>query len=108
MAFELETFKTDPTPTLLQQAKKADLLEVATHYGVEEVKQAMRKQKVLNILVEYFINEDIFDEAEASPLIKNVEISGTADLQFQLEMKKLELQKEKEIEERKLQKEIQE
>ena len=49
-----EVYTKHPAPTLLQQAKKADLLKIAGHYGLTEVKQAMQKQHVLTIRVKYF------------------------------------------------------
>ena len=70
MEFQFDKFTQGPTPAHLQLAKKADLLKVAAHYKLEDVKPAMRKQEVLNRLVEYFIDDDIFDEEVARPLIK--------------------------------------
>ena len=62
MLFDLEEFKASPSQEMLASAKKTDLLNLAKHYGVTEAKSAMRKQQILNILVDYFVDEEILDE----------------------------------------------
>ena len=94
-------FKESPSAGLLQRAKKSDLVEIAKDYSVSAAKPSLRKQEILNILAEYFIEEDILDE-DAEDLIKKP--SDWA--QFMFEMRKLEL--EAQAEEKRLQREAEE
>ena len=55
------------------QLTKQDLLEVAKQYKLSDIKSSFRKQHIVNIIVEHFIKENIFDDS-ASMLIKEVEI----------------------------------
>ena len=95
-------FKESPSVELLQRAKKSDLVEIANDYSVYSVsaaKPSLSKQEILNILAEYFIEEDILDE-DAEDLIKKPSDSA----QFMFEMRKLEL--EAQAQEKRLQEEI--
>jgi len=91
-------FKDNPSVELIEKAKKSDLLEIATEYGIT-VKTSSRKQEIFNIVVEYFIDEGILAE-DAEELIK----VPADSLQYQLEIRKLEL----EAEEKRLQREAEE
>ena len=103
MAFNLESFVDTPTQEQLNLAKKSDLLDLARHYDVKEIKSSMRKQQIKNILVKYLVDEEILEE---SALTSIVEDKGSdlqireLELKFALEQKRLELEQEREQRER--------
>ena len=86
---------------MFNSAKKTDLLEIANKFEIQGIKTYMRKQDVKNIIIRYFVEEEIFDETALSLVVnKDTESSEfklrQMELQYQLEEKKLELEREKE------------
>ena len=66
MSFKLSDFTAAPSQELLDLAKKTDLLDIAEHDGVPNIKKTM---KIMNILIEYFIEEEIFDSSTTSKIL---------------------------------------
>ena len=102
MSFKLSDFTASPSQELLGLAKKSDLLDIADHYGLPNVKKTMLKHEITNILIQFFVDEEIFD----SPATSQIRVTQT-DLQLreleikrQVEMEKLRLDREREKEER--------
>ena len=62
MSFKLEDFITAPSQDLelLNLAKKSDLLEIASHYSIPSVKTFMLKHEIKNIIIQFFVDEEIF------------------------------------------------
>jgi hypothetical protein len=58
----------------------------------------MRKQEIKNLLVQYFVDEDIFGEDELSQIVEtHLEIKiKELELQFKFELEKMQLEKERE------------
>ena len=105
MAFNREEFIKDPTAEQIQLAKKSDLLTIGQELELE-VKRSMRKQELLNILILHYIEEGIFEET-AEALIKDVPATSELQkLQLQLEITKVE--KERQYEQKRLEMEIKE
>ena len=61
MSFKLSDFTASPSQELLDLAKKSDLLDIADHYGLPNVKKIMLKHEIKNILIQFFVEEEIFD-----------------------------------------------
>ena len=59
MSFDLEKFVAEPSQEVLDLAKKTDLLDLAKKYNLSEIKSYMRKQEIKNLLIHYFVDEDI-------------------------------------------------
>ena len=55
MSFDLDKFTAEPSVELLNLGKKTDLLNLAKHYKLSEMKSSMRKHEIKNILVQYFV-----------------------------------------------------
>ncbi|XP_053403243.1 golgin subfamily A member 6-like protein 22 [Mercenaria mercenaria] len=96
---------------MFKLAKKSDLLLLAKHYNISEVKSSMLKQEIKNILVQYFIDEDIFYSCAESLIVETQSDLKLRELQLKLElqeremereesMKKLEMEREREERER--------
>ena len=51
MSFKLNDFTASPSQELLDLAKKSDLLDIADHYGLPNVKKTMLKHEIKNILI---------------------------------------------------------
>ena len=60
MTFELEKFVDAPTQEELKILKKDDLLSIAKHYKLEDIKRSMRKAAICNNLLRYFVEQEIF------------------------------------------------
>ena len=52
MSFDLGNFIAAPSQELLDSAKKTDLLDIADHYGLPNVKKTMLKHEIKNILIQ--------------------------------------------------------
>ena len=66
MSFKLSDFTASPSQELLDLAKKSDLLDIAEHYELPNVKRFMLKHKIKNILIKFFVDEEIFDSSTTS------------------------------------------
>ena len=88
MTFELEKFVTAPTQEELKILKKDDLLSIAKHYKLEDIKKSMRKAAICNSLLRYFVEQEIFEESEVE-FLEETEVGSKAS--EQLAMRKLEI-----------------
>ena len=98
MSFKLEDFIAAPSQELLNLSKKTDRLDIASHYSIPSVKTSMLKHEIRNIIIQFFVDEEIFEPSATSHIM----VSQT-DIQLrELENKRqLELEKMKlEFEER--------
>ena len=68
MSFKLSDFTSSPSQELLVLAKKSDLLDIADHYGLPNVKKTMLKHEIKNILIQFFMGEEIFDSSATSQI----------------------------------------
>ena len=59
MTFELEKFVDAPTQEELMILKKDDLLSIAKHYKLGDIKRSMRKAAICNNLLRYFVKEEV-------------------------------------------------
>ena len=88
---------------LLNLGKKTDLLNLAKHYKLSEIKSSMRKHEIKNILVQYFVDEAIFNENALSLIVDIQSVSSSKELELKFQIRQLEIQereKEREWEER--------
>ena len=69
MSFKLSDFNASPSQELLDLAKKSDLLDIADHYGLPNVKKSMLKHEIKNILIQFFVEEEIFDSSATSQIL---------------------------------------
>ena len=108
MSFDLDKFTAEPSVELLNLGKKTDLLDLAKHYKLSEIKSSMRKHEIKNILVQYFVDEEIFNENALSLIVDVQSVSSSKELELKLQIRKLEIQereKEREWEREERQKE---
>ena len=102
MSFKLSDFTASPSQELLDLAKKSDLLDIADHYGLPNVKKTMLKHEIKNILIQFFVEEEIFDSSATSQILVTQTDLQLRELEIkrQVEMEKLRLDCEREKEER--------
>ena len=102
MSFKLSDFTASPSQELLDLAKKFDLLDIADHYGLLNVKKTMLKHEIKNILNQFFMEEEIFDSSATSQILVTQTDLQLRELEIkrQVEMEKLRLDGEREKEER--------
>ena len=60
MSFKLIGSIAAPSQELLDLTKKSDLLDIADHYGLPNVKKTMLKHEIKNILIQFFVDEKFF------------------------------------------------
>ena len=103
MSFDLDKFTAEPSVELLNLGKKTDLLNLAKHYKLSEIKSSMRKHEIKNILVQYFVDEEIFNENALSMIVDIQSVSSWKELELKFQIRQLEIQereKEREWKER--------
>ena len=108
MSFDLDKFTAEPSVELLNLGKKTDLLNLDKHYKLSEIKSSLRKHEIMNILVQYFVDEEIFNENALSLIVDVQSVSGSKDLELKFQIRQLEIQereKEREWKERERRKE---
>ena len=99
MSFHLDKFTAEPSVELLNLGKKTDLLNLAKHYKLSEIKSSMRKHEIKNILVQYFVDEKIFNENALSLIVDVQSVSSSKELELKFQIRQLEIQeREKERE----------
>ena len=78
MSFDFDKFTAEPSVELLNLGKKNDLLNLAKHYKLSEIKSSMRKHEIKhkNILVQYFVDEEIFNENTFSLIVDVQSVSN--------------------------------
>lgn len=105
MEFDLKTFldnlSSNPVVEAVNRLKKSELVEVSQHYHLD-VKTAMKKAEIRQILVEHFVDENILPESvletESDVQTGNVEL-GKLQLEYEMRLKEREVQiREKELE----------
>ena len=96
MSFDLGNFIAAPSQELLNSAKKTDLLDIADHYGLPNVKKTMLKHEIKNILIQFFVDEEIFDSLATSQILVTQTDLQLRELEIkrQVEMKRLRLEHE--------------
>ena len=99
MSFKLSDFTTSPSQELLDLAKKSDLLDIADHYGLPNVKKTMLKHEIKNILIQFFVDEEIFDfSATSQILVTQTDLQlRELEIERQVEVDKLRLEHENRI-----------
>ena len=89
MSFKLSDFIAAPSQELLDKAKKSDLLDIADHYGLSNIKTSMLKHEIKNILIQFFVDEEIFDSSATSQILVT---------QTDLQLRELEIKRQTEME----------
>ena len=99
MSFDLGNFIAAPSQELLDSAKKSDLLDIADHYGLPNVKKTMLKHEIKNILIQFFVDEEIFDSSATSQILVTQTDLQLRELEIkrQVEMERLRLEHEDRI-----------
>ena len=108
MSFDLDKFTAEPSVELLNLGKKTDLLNLAKHYKLSEIKYSMRKHEIKNILVHYFVDEEIFNENALSLIVDIQLVSSSKELELKLQIRQLEIQERQKEREREREREREE
>ena len=108
MSFDLDKFTAEPSVELLNLGKKTDLLNLAKHYKLSEIKSSMRKHEIKNILVQYFVDEEIFNENALSLIVDIQSVSSSKELELKFQIRQLEIQEREKEKEREREREREE
>ncbi|KAJ8048081.1 hypothetical protein HOLleu_00253 [Holothuria leucospilota] len=106
MPFNLDKFVTSPSVEELDSLKKSEIVKVAKHYGIE-FQPLMRKDEIKRYVLEYLVDESILPSTVLETAI-TVPTDNTFELKrLELEMNKeirlKEMEREREREEREMQ-----
>ena len=96
MSFDLDKFTVEPSVEFLNLGKKTDLLNLAKHYKLSEIKSSMRKYEIMNILVQYFVDEEIFNENALSLIVDVQSVSSSKEPELKFQIRQLEIQEREE------------
>ena len=104
MSFKLSDFTASPSQELLDLAKKSDLLDIEEHYELPNVKRSILKHEIKNILIQVFVDKDIFDSSATSQILVTQTDLQLRELEIkrQLEIEKLRLENEERVRVQKL------
>ena len=108
MSFDLDKFTAEPSMELLNLGKKTDLFNLAKHYKFSEIKSSMRKHETKNILVQYFVDEEIFNENALSLIVDVQSVSSSKELELKFQIRQLEIQEREKEREREREREREE
>ena len=99
MSFDLGNFITAPSQELLDSTKKSDLLDIVDHYGLPNVKKTILKHEIKNVLIQFFVDEEIFDSSATSQILVTQTDLQLRELEIkrQVEMEKIRLEHEDRI-----------
>ena len=89
MLFKLEDFIAAPSQELLNLAKKSDLLDIASHYSIPDVKTSMLKREIKNVIIQFLVDEEFFEPSATSLIMVS---------QTDIQLKELELKRHLELE----------
>ncbi|KAJ8025815.1 Protein split ends [Holothuria leucospilota] len=89
MPFNLDKFVASPSVEELDSLKKSDIVKVAKHYGIE-FQPLMRKDEIKRYVLEYLVDESILPST-----VLETAITVPTDNTF--ELKRLEMEMNKEI-----------
>ena len=87
MSFDLDKFTVEPSVELLNLGKKTDFLNLAKHYKLSEIKSSMRKHEIKNILVQYFVDEETFNENALSLIVDIQSVSSSKELELKFQIR---------------------
>ena len=108
MSFDLDKFTAEPSVELLNLGKKTDLLNLAKHYKLSEINTSMRKHEIKNILVQYFVDDEIFNENALSLIVDVQLVSSSKELELKFQIRQLEIQEREKEREREREREREE
>ena len=74
---------------LLNLAKKSDLLDIASHYSIPDVKTSMLKREIKNVIIQFLVDEEFFETSATSLIMVS---------QTDIQLKELELKRHLELE----------
>ncbi|KAJ8039062.1 hypothetical protein HOLleu_16653 [Holothuria leucospilota] len=111
MPFNLDEFVASPSVEELDSLKKSEIVKVAKHYGIE-FQLLMRKDEIKRYVLEYLVDESILpstvlERATTVPTDNTFELKRL-EIEMNKEVRLKEVEKEKEKEEREMQKEKEE
>ena len=89
MSFKLEDFIAAPSQEQLNLAKKSDLLDIASHYSIPDVKTSMLKREIKNVIIQFLVDEEFFEPSATSLIMVS---------QTDIQLKELELKRHLELE----------
>ncbi|KAJ8020949.1 hypothetical protein HOLleu_40682 [Holothuria leucospilota] len=117
MPFNLDKFVASPSVEELDSLKKSEIVKVAKHYGIE-FQPLMRKDEIKRYVLEYLVDESILPSTVLETVItvptdntfelKRLEMEMNKEVRLKKEEREMQMQKEKEEREMQMQREKEE
>ncbi|KAJ8041137.1 hypothetical protein HOLleu_11871 [Holothuria leucospilota] len=98
MSFNLDKFVASPSVEELDSLKKSEIVKVAKHYGYIELQPLMRKDEIKRYVLEYLVDESVLPSTVLERAI-------TVPTDNTFELKRLEMEMNKEVRLKELEKE---
>ncbi|CAI9719156.1 Hypothetical predicted protein [Octopus vulgaris] len=106
MELKGEEFNEFSSVEQLRIFKQSELLLLAKHYYLDEVKSVIKKKEIFKVVLEHLVDEEIFEDLVLS-LLKSEKTEEfelrKLELEFQKAIKEMEIQKELKLKEIELQ-----
>ena len=97
MSFDLGNLIAAPSQELLDLAKKSNLLDIVDHYGLPNVRKTMLKHEIENILIQFFVDEEIFDSSATFQILVTQTDLQLRELEIRWQLKKMKFEHEERI-----------
>ena len=104
--FDVEKFMSEPNEDTFHDLKKDELISLAKYLQLE-VKKAMRKHQIQDIIHKHLVSKGLFKETVLE-MYESPKPELSSEQRFQLELKKLEMQERLEREEKERQERLEE
>ena len=104
--FDVEKFMSEPNEDTFHDLKKDELISLAKYLQLE-VKKAMRKHQIQDIILKHLVSKGLFKETVLE-MYESPKPELSSEQRFQLELKKLEMQERLEREEKERQERLEE
>ena len=92
-----EAFNANPSLEALLKLKKNELIACATNFHIIAVKPALKKQEIVNIMIDYFVDQGVFEPTALEYKVEKGDFKLQElelRLKFELEAKRMELEAE--------------
>ena len=89
MSFNIDAFIGSPSEEQFNLARKTDLLDLAKHYNVSQVKSHMTKQEIKNVLVKYSVEEEIFEDKPLSLIVETQSEYRLRELELKMQFEEM-------------------
>lgn len=101
MAFVAKDYLKNPSLETLKVLRKSDLLALGKHFDLE-VKTAIRKCSILNVVIQHMVDEQLLDGMVYDHEPREIELRLKLEHELKMKQIELEVQREREKDQREI------